>query len=109
MTQYKPAQKYDTLSHLHINCFGRYNVIGTFESIKEDVEYIALESKLDVNITSFPWTNKKNHHPESSQEPLSVKYFRQIDRDSVLKLYNIYKIDFEMFGYSVQDYLTKER
>ena len=89
--------------------FGRYNVIGTFETIKEDVEYIAQESKLDVNITSFPWTNKKNHLTDTSQEPLSVKYFRQIDRDSIRKLYNIYKIDFEMFGYSVQDYLTKER
>ena len=98
-----------TLSHLHKNCSGRYNVIGTFETIKEDVEYIAQESKLDVNITSFPWTNKKNHLTDTGQEPLSVKYFRQIDRDSIQKLYNIYKIDFEMFGYSVQDYLTEER
>lgn len=73
------------------------------------MEYIAQESKLDVNITSFPWTNKKNNRPESSLEPLSLKYFRQIDQDSVQKLYNIYKIDFEMFGYSVQDYLTGER
>ena len=73
------------------------------------MEYIAQESKLDVNITSFPWTNKQNNLQESSLEPLSVRYFRQIDRDSVHKLYDIYKIDFEMFGYSVQDYLTKER
>ena len=100
---------YVNLSHLHLYCFDRYNVIGTFETIKEDVEYIAQESKLDVNITSFPWTNKKNHHTDTSQEPLSVKYFRQIDRDSIQQLYNIYKIDFEMFGYSVQDYLTGER
>ena len=104
-------RQYLSLSRLYIkNYFGRYNVIGTFETIKEDVEYIAQESKLNVNITSFPWTNKKNHLiTDTSQEPLSIKYFRQIDRDSIHKLYNIYKIDFEMFGYSVQDYLRKAK
>ena len=86
----------------------------------EDVEYIANATRLDVSVASFPWTNKKSHAAvnsnnnnnnnagNSSQEPLSLKYFRLIGEDRIKKLYNIYKIDFEMFGYSVQQYLTEE-
>ena len=83
----------------------------------EDVEYIANATRLDVSVASFPWTNKKSHAAvnsnnnkagNSSQEPLSLKYFRLIGGNRIKKLYNIYKIDFEMFGYSVQQYLTEE-
>ena len=84
----------------------------------EDVEYIANATRLDVSVASFPWTNKKSHAVgnsnnnnnagNSSQEPLSLKYFRLIGGNRIKKLYNIYKIDFEMFGYSVQQYLTEE-
>ena len=81
----------------------RFNVIGTFETIKEDVEYIIEATNLDVDISSFPWTNKKS---QDTEEPISFKYFKQIDAKSVQKLFNIYKIDFEMFGYSAVDYLT---
>ena len=35
---------------------------------------------------------------------LARKYFSQLSLDTAKKLYNIYKVDFEMFGYSPQLY-----
>ena len=35
---------------------------------------------------------------------LARKYFSQLSLDTVKKLYDIYKVDFEMFGYSPRLY-----
>ena len=38
---------------------------------------------------------------------LEVCFAQEIDEKSVNKLYDIYRIDFEMFDYSVDDYLLQ--
>ena len=40
---------------------------------------------------------------------LARKYFSQLSLDTVKKLYNIYQVDFEMFGYSPQWYYDNAR
>ena len=44
-----------------------------------------------------------------STKELARKYFSQLSLDTVKKLYNIYKVDFEMFGYSPQLYYDYAR
>ena len=39
-----------------------------------------------------------------STKELAKKYFAQLSLDTVKKLYSIYQVDFEMFGYSPQLY-----
>ena len=78
----------------------RFNVIGKLETIVEDTTYISQKANLNLDISQFPWANKKGATKDSS-----LDYFKQIDAKSILKLYEIYKIDFEMFGYSVSEYL----
>ena len=39
-----------------------------------------------------------------STKELAKKYFSQLSLDTVKKLYNIYQVDFKMFGYSPQLY-----
>ena len=39
-----------------------------------------------------------------STAKVSKEYFSMLDNTTVERLYNIYKIDFEMFGYSFQEY-----
>ena len=78
----------------------RFNVIGRLETIVEDTTYISQKANLNFDISQFPWANKKGATKDSS-----LDYFKQIDAKSILKLYEIYKIDFEMFGYSVSEYL----
>ena len=37
-------------------------------------------------------------------DELARKYFEQLDRQTVDELYEFYKVDFEMFGYSPELY-----
>jgi Sulfotransferase family len=52
-----------------------------------------------TNLT-LPWTNRHNN-----SEPVALRYFAQLDLPTVQQLFQIYRIDFEMFGYDVQPYL----
>ena len=40
-----------------------------------------------------------------STKDLARKYFSELDIDTVTRLYNLYKVDFEMFGYSPDNYI----
>ena len=44
-----------------------------------------------------------------STKELAKKYFSQLSLSTVKKLYNVYKVDFEMFGYSPQLYYQYAR
>ena len=77
-----------------------------FETMKEDVEYIVNASNLNISPSSFPRVNSNSRH-SIEQKRLSLRYFRDIDKESLKKLYDIYRIDFEMFDYSVDDYLLQ--
>ena len=76
-------------------------MIGKFETIKNDTEHISNEADLQIG-TYFPWSNKKGSVTEVSQ-----KYFKEIDTDSIRRLYQIYRIDFEMFEYSSEEYFSR--
>ena len=89
-------------------CHNKFSVIGMFETIKEDIEYIINDSNLNINSSSFPWINS-HLSINSNHRQLSLKYFNEIDEESLKKLYNIYKYDFEMFGYNVNDYIGKSQ
>ena len=77
----------------------RFDVIGKFETLPSDTEYIRDKAGLQIGEGDFPWTNKKGSVTEVSQ-----KYFKEITRENILKLYKIYQIDFEMFQYSSEEY-----
>ena len=34
----------------------------------------------------------------------TIKYFSQLDKDLLHKLYNVYKVDFDFFGYSMDEF-----
>ena len=84
----------------------RFNVIGMFETLKEDVEYIINASHLNISPSSFPRINSHSTH-NNGHKLLSLRYFRDIDAEIIKKLYDVYKIDFEMFGYSIDQYLLQ--
>ena len=47
----------------------------------------------------FPWTNRKN-----TASNVSLEYFLTIGRERTHRLWQIYQIDFEMFGYQAEEY-----
>jgi len=42
----------------------------------------------------------------SSDRNLAVNYFGQLSREQVLKLYDIYKLDHDLYGYDVQTHVA---
>ena len=52
------------------------------------------------------WPGKLHSSSGGKTEDLAKKYFRQMSKKEIEKLYKMYKIDFEMFGYSPDNFLA---
>merc|ERR1712029_7009 len=49
--------------------------------------------------------DKNDYFQSSTYTDISKEYFATIERDTIRKLYKRYKIDFELFGYSPDEYI----
>ena len=98
-----------------------YKVIAKAENFAEDQKFIGKLANIDfkplgrwiyflntfsVHNDSFAVTNVSSG---GRTKELARKYFSQLSLDKVKKLYDIYKVDFEMFGYSPQLYYDYAR
>ena len=103
--------------YMHCNyCNIKYDTIGKIEHFEAGIEYIAQVTNL-TNILP----NKKSKyqlHPSGGKRyslPINIsekhkkekvnKYFSQLNTEQLERLFSMYKIDFEMFGYDVKEYL----
>ena len=86
--------------HCHV-CEMEYDVIGKMDTLEEDMAFIAETSGLASTNISLPWANRRAQGQQDS-----INYFRQLDLARTRRLYEIYRPDFEMFGYSVAPYLA---
>ncbi|XP_077980225.1 carbohydrate sulfotransferase 11-like [Glandiceps talaboti] len=77
-------------------CDVNYNVIGKFENLQEDARYVLKRAGVD-DIVSYPAFD--THVTNSSDTDLLRRYYSSISKENILKLYNIYKPDFTLFGY----------
>lgn len=84
--------------HCHM-CDIEYDVVGKIDTMEEDMEIITGVSGISATNISLPWANRKNFGKDQT-----LHYFSKIGLDRLNLLYNIYKIDFEMFDYDVQPY-----
>ena len=81
-------------------CAVPYTAIGMLESMEEDLHHIGQMAE-DVNFKKV----ESNLSGGGSTSSLTRKYFAELDRDLVMRLYEFYQVDFEMFGYSPEEYL----
>ena len=102
-----------TISQKCHHCAIPYNVIGRMETFDEDLNYIILQLGLEnilpiKNINTLSNTNRdsKQHKANEDKKKECLEYFSKLTRSQIEQLYQIYKIDFEMFGYSAKDYLS---
>nr|XP_006823894.1 PREDICTED: carbohydrate sulfotransferase 11-like [Saccoglossus kowalevskii] len=77
-------------------CDVHYDVIGKFENLEKDAQYILKESNVG-EILTFP--RHDSHITNSSTEENLKKYFSTISADSIHQLYKIYELDFKLFQY----------
>jgi len=71
-----------------------YRVIAKAETFQEDQQYIGQLAGVELDQV------ETHHSSGGSTRDLARKYFEQLDTRTVDKLYNLYQVDFEMFGYS---------
>merc|ERR1712013_469037 len=90
------APFYKECAPCHIN----YTFIGHFETLYWDMHLLANKA----NIVD-KWDDKNDYFQSSTYLAVSKEYYGGVDRDVIRKLYKRYKIDFELFGYSPEEYI----
>jgi len=81
-------------------CHVNYTFIGHFETLYWDMHLLANKA----NIVD-KWDDKNDYFQSSTYLAVSKEYYGGVDRDVIRKLYKRYKIDFELFGYSPEEYI----
>ena len=91
-------------------CDLSYSVIGRAETFSEDTKYIFLKSNLTSDIPlelagfKSHLTKKDRklmHEPNGGPEARTLDYFKNVNQSVIQKLYEVYKIDFELFNYNL--------
>ena len=75
------------------------------EEFDRDFHYIA--TKQNLTALSGRLSEAINDTPKNfkSQAERIEHYFSMLNRSDKMRLYNLYKIDFEMFGYGATEFL----
>ena len=101
-------------------CHSPYTVIGRLETADEDQKYISHMANVTIpkignmarkfKVWPMTWFYLEyNKSSGGSTAQLSRKYFSEIDISTAKKLYELYKVDFEMFSYNPEEYYKYTR
>ena len=82
-------------------CDVTYDVIGRMETFSDDLKYIIKINKLENILLD----DKKTRTTGGSPKHDALKYFSKLRKEKVFSLYEMYKMDFELFGYNAIEYL----
>ena len=85
-------------------CRLNYDIIGKMDTFNSDSKYIM--EKIRMNTTKAHIDEIHNVSSGESSEDLAKKLFANLSKKLVKKLYELYKIDFEMFDYDYKQFLT---
>lgn len=90
-------------------CTLKYDVIGRMESFDEDTRYIFLKANLiqeiplELSELAVHQTKKKSRSKgDKSPSNRTLTYFANVSQAMIQSIYQVYKIDFELFEYNLQ-------
>ena len=90
-------------------CHVNFSIIVKLESLKEDLEVLVKET----GFTQFRIKLSHETKNEMLDRTLDTRYrnkietyFAQIDLEKILKLHDIFRIDFDMFNYSIDEIIS---
>ena len=106
-----------------IPCNISYSAVLKLETLEEDADWLFRKlnlTRLRSDWDSLAGLNKKTGDGEgrvhggpggnggAPSQTVAGKYFSQISRENITRLYEKYQVDFQMFGYEgqVQDYVV---
>ena len=102
----KLDEHWDVVYDLCTPCSIKYNFIGKMETLLDDARQVLTELGLQ-NETEFP-VNATDKYKKNILDEMK-SYYSHITLDSISKLIKIYKKDFEIFNYSIPDYLFDKK
>ena len=87
-------------------CDVPYNFISKLENITEEADFIMEKINAPARIGTFP---KINHHSTGKNDMDRIaEVFRKYDRKFVMRLYEKFRVDFELFGYDINGFVRTE-
>ena len=87
-------------------CHVKYDVIAHLEDSTEDTMYIAMKQNLTTLLPELIKTNRRTKRAHSSQDRIE-HYMSQLNISLKRKLFELYQLDFELFGYDPGDTVCK--
>ena len=84
-------------------CNLNYDIIGKMETFTKDSNYI-LENT-GMNASKINVEEKVHVSSGDPTEKLAKDLFSKLPKELIEQLYELYKIDFEMFDYKYKDYI----
>ena len=80
-----------------------YDVIGKVETFDEDFSYVVHVAGLRDALPASARGLRRNSVPHADGG--TEEYFKQLSHGQKLALYSLFRIDFELFGYSPEPYI----
>ena len=74
-------------------------MIAKLETGRDDLEYIWKRSGIDSE-TPIPWENQSSSRQKQKETELS-DFYSSVPRSLLLRVFQRYRLDYEMFGYSI--------
>ncbi|XP_050825744.1 carbohydrate sulfotransferase 11 isoform X2 [Serinus canaria] len=96
-------EHWQTVYSLCHPCHIHYDLIGKYETLEEDSNYV-LQLAGVGNYLKFPTYAKSTR----TTDEMTTEFFQNISSLHQTQLYEVYKLDFLMFNYSVPSYLKLE-
>lgn len=75
--------------------------MATVETLTEDQLFFIHSLRLDSELTPG-----RQHSSAKISSEVASNYYSQLTKEQVRLLYNKFRLDFEMFGYSMEPYVT---
>lgn len=82
-------------------CTNDFNVIMKLETMADDERFFITLANLEELKTAGEWRHLRN----VSSSQAAPQYYTQLTRRQMLDLYHRYQLDFDLFGYNVDEYL----
>ncbi|KAK7898980.1 hypothetical protein WMY93_019833 [Mugilogobius chulae] len=81
-------------------CLIHYDVVGKYETLEQDSRYVLQLAGVEQEV-SFPTSSKSTR----TTGDMAAQFFQNISPFYQKKLYNLYRMDFLLFNYSIPEYL----
>nr|XP_035959259.1 carbohydrate sulfotransferase 11 isoform X2 [Halichoerus grypus] len=96
-------EHWQTVHSLCHPCHIHYDLVGKYETLEEDSNYVLRLAGVGSYL-KFPTYAKSTR----TTDEMTTEFFQNISSEHQTQLYEVYKLDFLMFNYSVPSYLKLE-